>query len=184
MKHNKKIIGIFLSLIFFTSITLAYMFRKTDPITNQLEPAVVSCEVHEKVNGSEPEQTTNQTNVITKDSITIKNTGNIDAYIRIKLVTYWINDNKQVVNKEMPQLNISMNADNWVYNAKQDIYYYKNPVKPNEFTSNLLSASIPLNNSSTEYQVIDVFAEAIQSQPIDAIIDSWQVNLDDFLSIK
>lgn len=184
MKKNKKQMGIL--MIFFilvTSISLAYMFRKTNSITNLLKPAVVSCEVYEMVNDSDTEQPSSQIKVTTKNSITVKNTGNIEAYIRVKLVTYWVNEKGQVIGKSSPKLTVEFNQNDWVYYPQQEIYYYKYPVSPTQSTSNLLSNSIPLNPSITEYQVIDVFAEAIQSQPSNAVINSWQVKINESQSI-
>lgn len=56
--------------------------HKDAPIQNKFLPTKVTCEVMETFNGS--------TGV--KSNVNVKNTGTIDAFIRVKLVTYRTND--------------------------------------------------------------------------------------------
>ena len=62
--------------------TLAWLSTKDAPIQNKFLPTKVTCEVMETFNGS--------TGV--KSNVNVKNTGTIDAFIRVKLVTYRTND--------------------------------------------------------------------------------------------
>ena len=148
----------------------AYMFRKTDMKNNQFTPAVVSCEVHEETDAG----------VTEKKSVRIKNTGNIHAYLRVRFVSYWImtteDGSSEIVSKpsEMPEFQI---ADGWLA-GKDNTYYYKSPVSPDDFTEELLSSKIILLEEDGYQQVIEIFAEAIQSKPDSAVIESWNVILD------
>ena len=58
--------------------TLAWLSTKDSPIQNKFLPTKVTCEVTEKFNGTTGEKT----------KVNVKNTGTIDAFIRVKLVTY------------------------------------------------------------------------------------------------
>lgn len=144
---------------------IAYMFRQTEYKDNQFVPAEVSCKVAEVFDGEQ------------KTSIQVKNTGNIDAYLRVRLVSYWVDTDGNIVAKpsEMPKIN--MEAD-WI-EGLNNTYYYQKPVAPDELTDNLLSSPIILVKDENGYsQVLEVFAEAIQSEPQNAVTSSWGVILD------
>lgn len=174
-KHKVKIlciIGAVLLLAALCGTVLAYMFRVTDRIENIFAPAHVDCEVQEKTD----------TPMTEKNSVTVKNTGNIDAYLRVRFVSYWVrvtDDGKsEIVSKpsEMPKFKI---ADGWIAGG-DDTYYYKSPVPPSQFTNELLAEGekILLAEQDGYRQVIEVFAEAIQSEPASSVIESWSVALD------
>ena len=144
---------------------LAYMFKQTEYKNNEFIPANVSCKVVEEFNGKQ------------KTSIKVKNTGNIDAYLRVRFVSYWVDSDGNVVAKpsSMPEINM---AAGWL-KGENNTYYYKTPVSPTNQTESLLSSPIILQNDADGYmQVIDVFAEAIQSKPHNAVSDSWGVVID------
>lgn len=149
----------------------AYMFKQTDIVDNQFIPAVVKCEVNEDYDGH------------VKSSITVKNTGNIDAYLRLRLVSYWIDSNGNIVPKASEMPTFSVNSG-WI-KGSDDTYYYNSIVSPNNSTGNL-SSSIQLKESSEGYkQVVEVFAEAIQAKPKDAVTQAWPVNVNnEILSLK
>lgn len=154
------------SILIASGVTLAYMFLKEQSAQNRFIPATVSCEAVESFDGSE------------KSSITVKNTGNIDAYLRVSLVSYWQNADGMIVGEPSDMPNISFDSSNWL--KKGDIYYCLNPVKPTESAPELLTAPLVLKTKETSdreiiYQVVEVFAEAIQSKPTDAVTESWGV---------
>ena len=62
-------------LVLLCGTTFALMYRQTQSVNNQLEAAYVACTVEESFNGQ------------TKTEIAVKNTGNIDAYLRLRLVS-------------------------------------------------------------------------------------------------
>ena len=144
---------------------LAYMFKQTEYKNNEFIPANVSCKVVEEFNGKQ------------KTSIKVQNTGNIDAYLRVRFVSYWVDSDGNVVAKpsSMPEINM---AAGWL-KGENNTYYYKTPVSPTNQTESLLSSPITLQKDADGYmQVIDVFAEAIQSKPHNAVSDSWGVVID------
>ncbi len=143
----------------------AYMFRRTEYKDNEFTPANVACKVVEEFNG------------VRKASIQVQNTGNIDAYLRVRLVSYWVDADGNIVAKPsaMPEINM---AAGWIKGAN-NTYYYTKPVGPSAHTGSLLSSPITLEKDENGYmQVIEVFAEAIQSKPYNAVTNSWKVSMD------
>ena len=144
---------------------LAYMFTQTEYKDNEFFPANVSCKVVEAFDGTQ------------KTSIQVQNTGNIDAYLRVRLVSYWVAADGNIVAKpsSMPEINM---ATDWI-KGTNNTYYYTKPVSPAAQTGSLLSSPIILEEDENGYmQVIEVFAEAIQSKPYNAVINSWKVSMD------
>ena len=172
-KMLKRVILILaLVLLALCGTTFALMLRQTDSLDNRFEPAVVSCKVEESY--THP----------TKSSIKVQNTGNIDAYLRLRLVTYWVDGDGNIVfgTATMPTFDL---GEGWIA-GKDNTYYYKTPVAPGEFTGELLGSTITLteNADTGRYQVIEVFADAIQSEPGKAVAESWGVTLSDDGTIK
>ncbi|MCI6999227.1 MAG: hypothetical protein MR888_01825 [Clostridiales bacterium] len=146
--------------------TVAYLVTQDKPITNTFTPSHVNCEVTENFNGT------------VKSNVNVTNIGDTDAYIRVKLVTYRVNQDGQHIGgtATIPQFNP---GTNWVKYG--GYYYYTLPVKPNEQPTSDLISSITLDGPYTDAdggkQVIEVMAEAIQSAPAEAIGRSWGVRI-------
>lgn len=179
-KMNKLLLGtILLSVLVFSGIAFAYMFRKTDLVKNEFVKSEVSCKVFEITdlgNASEGLQIANQ-----KTSIKVQNTGTIHAYLRVRLVTNWVKRNTEtnefeITAKPSPDFSIEL-GENWIAGSNH-MYYYKIPIEPNGYTGDLLNSPFILKSEDGCYQVVEVFAEAIQSQPVKTVMESWEVTLD------
>lgn len=148
--------------------TIAWLSTKTTTVTNTFTPAKVTCDVTENFN----EDTGVKTNV------NVTNTGNIDVYIRVKLVTYRTNDAGQHIGgtAELPKFTP---GENWVKYGKY--YYYTLPVAPGKKPADNLADSMTLEKSYKDAdggkQALDVMAEAIQSAPEKAVADAWGVKI-------
>ena len=157
-----------LALTFVVGTVYAYMFMRTDEKAASFTPAVVSCTVEETFDGTN------------KSGITVTNTGNVDAYLRVRLVTYWIHGEGEnagkVAAESSPTLSI-VPANGWL-KGKDNTFYYPNPVAPDKSTPSLFSGSITLEQKDGLKQVIDVFAEAIQADPAAAVTTNWDVTVD------
>ena len=144
--------------------TVAWLSTKDAPITNTFNPSEVACEVTEKFDGS--------TGV--KSKVNVKNTGTINAFIRVKLVTYRTNDQGQHIGGTASLPAFTLGA-NWVKYG--DYYYYTLPVAPGEMPKTNLTDSMTLVDSYPDTdggkQAVDVMAEAIQSVPEDAVKAAW-----------
>lgn len=173
-RRSKKTGMLFLSLLLVIGMvvggTVAWLSTKSAPITNTFLLSHVSCSVTEEFNGT------------TKSNVNVINTGDIDAYIRVKLVTYRVNDKKQHIGgaAEIPPFTP---GNGWV--KKGDYYYYTKPVAPDKQPADALISSIDLIDSYTDAdggkQVIEVMAEAIQANGVadngtKAVVEAWGVD--------
>ena len=169
LRKNSLIILVLLVVLAMSLVgtLFAYMYKQTEPVTNTFVPAIVDCKVEEVFDGS------------VKSSIKVRNTGNIDAYLRVRLVSYWVNENDEImpIPSQMP---IFKNNVSWI-KIGEDTYYYTAPVAPNEVTpEDLLGTPMTLGTSAEGYlQVVVVFAEAIQAMPKDAVEEAWPVIVSD-----
>lgn len=177
MKHKILSFFLLLTLLFAVSFPTvwAYMVKQTVKIENVIEPAKVSCEVDEAFNGT------------SKTSVKVKNTSNIEVYIRVRVVSYWQDSKGNTVAKSsvMPEFTVS---DGWIKDSANDTYYCKKPVTAGAQTPEFLKdgSSIALNRmvetvNGVEYvynQVVEIFAEAIQSEPTSAVESAWNVSID------
>ena len=145
--------------------TVAWLSTKDAPITNTFKPSHVSCSVTEEFDGK------------IKSNVNVTNTSDIDAYIRVKLVTYRVNELNQHIGGTATIPTFEPGAG-WVKSG--DYYYYTLPVAANRTTANLIN-SIELTGSYNDAdggkQAIEVMAEAIQSQPAEAVGSSWGVSI-------
>ena len=159
---NATIISVVLILTMAIGGTIAWLSTKTDSVKNTFNPSQVSCKVEEGFDGK------------TKTNVNVRNTGDIPAFIRVKLVTYRTNDQGQHIGGIASLPPFDLGAD-WVKYG--DYYYYTKPVAPNQKPETNLTDSMTLIGSYLDTdggkQAIDVMAEAIQSVPEDAVKAAW-----------
>ena len=173
-RRSKKTGMLFLSLLLVIGMvvggTVAWLSTKSAPITNTFLPSHVSCSVAEEFNGT------------TKSNVNVTNTSDIDAFIRVKLVTYRVNDEEQHIGgtAEIPDFKPGAG---WVKNG--DYYYYTKPVAPDEQPADALISSItltdPYDDADGGKPVIEVMAEAIQANGVaddstKAVVKAWGVD--------
>ena len=145
--------------------TLAYLFTRTDDVQNTFTPSYVTCQVTESFDGT------------TKRNVNVTNTGDIDAYLRVKLVTYRVNESGQRIGGTATIPPFTPGAG-WV--EHEGYYYYTKPVAPNKQPETALIGSIMLtsyDDADGGRQVIEVMAEAIQSVPAKAVGEAWGVTI-------
>lgn len=151
--------------------TLAWLTANSGPVTNTFTPAHVTCEVDE----------TFKNNV--KSEVKIKNTSDIPAYIRAYVVVTWKDAQGNVYGMPVKDTDYTINYDltkGWV-NGSDGYYYYTSPVAADALTNALISscqlkagATPPADGYSLSVEII---AEAIQSQPVDAVNQAWGVTI-------
>lgn len=147
--------------------TVAWLTTQTNGITNTFLPSSVSCTVTEEFKDN------------VKSNVNVTNTGDIDAYIRVKLVSYRTNDQGQHIGGTAAIPTFAPGAG-WVeYNG---YYYYTKPVAPGEKPDANLVDSLNLKASYDDadggHQSLDVMAEAIQSVPEAAVKAAWGLTID------
>ena len=169
MKPRKIAFLLLVSVVTLATISgsvVAYMVKRTQFKENTFTPAVVTCELHEVKNADTTKKT----------SITVENTGNVNAYMRVRLVSYWVDPaTGAIAAKPSPVVSFTPGLG-WVVGSG-NTYYYQAPVAPGDTTYELLGSAITLTSLDGLVQVVEVFAETIQAQPTTAVIDSWGVNL-------
>lgn len=171
-RRTSRLNALLLSMVLLVTVaiggTLAYLVTQDEPITNTFTPSFVTCKVIE---------TFDEDSGIKKE-VNVQNTGDTDAYIRVRLVTYRTNAAGQHIGgtATIPEFTP---GTNWVKDG--DYYYYTLPVKPNEKPTTDLISSITLHqnyaDSDSGNQAIDVMAEAIQSGPAEAVGTAWGVSI-------
>lgn len=163
---------------------IAYMFRQSAGITNTFVPANVDCQVQETFANN------------LKSSVKVENTSNVDAYIRLRVVTYWQDSKGNIVAMTSPEIKFSgewkYDSEKWIYDKTNQTFYHKDPVKAGAMTEELLKLDSDFKGITLEpkqvtvnkitydyYPVVTFIAEAIQSQPAKAVSESWNVTIGD-----
>lgn len=150
--------------------TVAWLSTNDGSITNTFTPSRVSCEVTENFD--------KDTGV--KTDVNVTNTGDISAYIRVKLVTYRTNEAGQHIGGTATIPTFTP-GEGWVQYG--GYYYYTKPVASNEQPETNLIDSMNLigsylGDTDGGKQAIDVMAEAIQSVPEAAVQAAWGLTFD------
>lgn len=148
-------------------VTLSFMFKKAEK-TNTFVPAAVTCQVEESLFSG------------VKSNVCVKNTGNAAAYLRIRLVSYYVYANGSIAGRVSSQYPALALRNGWIAGADHT-YYYPTPVEPGEKTEILCDpitlGTVELADGKTVYQVLEVFAEAIQAEPVRAVQEAWNVTV-------
>ena len=169
------------------SVAVAYMIIRSPEITNSFVPAKIDCQVLE--------DKTITGNVVTKTSVTAQNTGNVDAYIRVRVVTYWEDSKGNPVARTSPINKFGgdwkFNDAAWIYDDINQTFYHKAPVGANDVTAELLKLDSEFKGITLEsedviqghvtftyYPVVEFIVEGIQDAPDTAVKESWDVTLD------
>lgn len=172
-KGRKKVavLLIFMSLLVFAAgITTAYIIAMSEKTENTFLPSKVTCEVTEDF-----------TDGIIKKNVSVTNTGDIPAYIRVKLITYRVNDEGDRIGGTA-EISDFVCGSGWF--LKDGFYYYSNLVGAGQKTATDLIGDDGItlqeyNDSDGGKQVIEVAAEAIQGDPANAVQDCWKVFVDE-----
>lgn len=141
--------------------TAAYLVTHTSQVTNTFTPAKVSCVINE----------TFKDNV--KSDVTIKNMGNVDAYIRAMVIISWTDADGNIVPAPFGDPVFTTDA-NWSLNEVDGIYYYSERVAPNDSTTNLINSIAPPSDTKGYRLKVDIIADAIQADGIaSSAQDAW-----------
>lgn len=144
--------------------TLAYFFTHTNNLTNNFAYARVTCQVEEQFDGT------------AKSNVTIKNTGDIPAYIRAAVIVTW-KDAEGNVYGQLPVLGTDYNityGSAWAQNG--DYFYCTAPVNAGASTPVLIETctEISANRPAGGYTLsVEIIADAVQSQPSNAVVEAW-----------
>lgn len=147
--------------------TVAWLTADTEEVVNTFTPAQVSCEVTEAFDGT------------VKRNVNVKNTSDIDAYVRVKLVTYRVNENGQRIGgtAAIPAFDP---GNGWF--EQDGCYYYSSPVAAGSSPAGPLIGADGITltfytDADGGKQVVEVMAEAIQSVPTSVVAEQWRVTV-------
>ncbi|MDD5904216.1 MAG: hypothetical protein PUC64_04525 [Clostridium sp.] len=155
--------------------SLAWLTSTPEQVVNSFTPGVVTIEVDETF---DDEHTT-------KQNVSIKNTGNVPAYIRVALVPAWVDDEGNIAAKPASlelndDCNIAWGKDGSGYEAdwfigSDGFYYCKTVIEPGASTP-ILIKSCTVKGEEHEYDFeLQVIASAVQSLPTSTVGEVWPV---------
>ena len=156
--------------------SLAWLTSTPEQVVNSFTPGVVTIEVDEKFDST------------TKSDVSIKNTGNVPAYIRVALVPAWVDDEGNIAAKPASlelndDCNIAWGKDGSGYEAdwfigSDGFYYCKTVIEPGASTP-ILIKSCTVKGEEHEYDFeLQVIASAVQSLPTTTVEAVWPVVVD------
>ena len=166
-KSKSKILitALVLMLAVAVSGTLAYIIDKTDDVKNTFTPATMTTDITETFDGE------------TKTDVKVLVSGEIDAFVRAKIVVTW-QDAKGNVCSKAPvagtDYDISINTGDWTLN--NGFYYYNKIVTPVGSTANLInSCSMREGVAPPEgYTLhVEILSQAVQAVPTTAAQELW-----------
>lgn len=165
--RNKLKLFIVLSLVlilFSVGITVAYIIAKSAKLSNEFIPANVACSVDESFSNG------------IKQDVSIKNTGNVNAYIRAAIIVNWVTEDGKIlsVSPTHDDYSIVLAEDGW-FKGSDGFWYYKTPVAPGNKTLNLINSATQKSAPEGCRLNIQILASAIQAEPIDVVKQEWGV---------
>ena len=171
-------------------VTLAYVFTKTTPVQNTFDGAKVDNDIEEK-----------KFDGTTKENVSIKNTGTVKSYIRAAVIVTWVkldesgNVTQTYAATPVENTDYTIEYENVLSDTDTDTdisnkwikgdgyWYYSSPVAANSNTEVLIKACTEIDNGGTKpegYSLsVEIIASAIQAEPTDAVIEAWNVAVDD-----
>ena len=170
IKQLSLLIAILLLSVATVGGSLAYIFTNTDPVQNTFTPSEVTCMIDEDMS----------TDKTKKENVKVINTGDTAAYIRAAVVITWQNAAGEVLG-ELPVAGTDYTIDfgDTGWKAKDGYYYYTSPVAADGgTTANLIDSCVVINTAPVAgYTLhVEIIADAIQSNPADAVTEAWGVN--------
>lgn len=148
-----------------TKLTIAWLSAETVEIKNTFATGLVASEIIEEFDGQ-----------IKKD-VSIQNTGNIDAYIRVALIPAWKNPDGNVSGTQVGTEYTKPQAPDGWFLGNDGFYYHVTSVLPGENTSILINEFTMPTKDGLLFE-LQILASAIQADPKEAVEESWPVRVD------
>lgn len=163
------IAAVIVTLTVAVSATVAYLNDKTDALENVFDPVFVSCEVQGDLNSD------------VKADISVKNTGDISAYVRAFLLVSWVSNSDGSTYAGVPKENVdyklTVGSEKWELGS-DGFYYYEHWVYQSGSTEALIGELKAVSEAPDGYSLtVQVFTSAIQAEPIRAVEETWGVTI-------
>ena len=158
---SKKPLTLFVALVLLLTLavggSLAWLVSD-DHVTNSMEPGKVPIQINETVSNN------------LKSDVTVTNTGNIQAFIRVAIIANSVDEKGNVTVGEKPNFTVST-----AWTEIDNYYYYNGIVEPNGTTDPLFTDKVGFDGGE-----INILAESIQvlggkSGDGNASLDAWGV---------
>lgn len=178
IRRNKKLILLIsvvaiLILALTAGTTLAWLKASSGPVVNTFTPARVTSQVEESIKDG------------VKSDVRIKNTSNIDAYIRAIVVINWVDKDGNIAAQKPVKgtgytIEYNLTSNGW-WQGNDGYYYYSSAVAPEDLTGVLIKECKAVADKAPEgYSLsVEIIADAIQSVPDKAVSDAWNVTVAD-----
>ena len=125
--------------------TVAWLNSSSGPVTITMSPGQVPITINETFNGA------------TKSGVSVTNTGNIDAYIRVAIVANAVDKDGNIIAGTAPDYVYLVNTDDWQLLEDDGYYYYKGAVAPGGTTEPLFTDDVTVTGGE-----LNILAESIQ----------------------
>lgn len=145
----------------------ALLTAQTAPVANEFVPAKVSCSVEEEFSEG------------VKSNVTVRNTGNVDAYIRATVIATFVSDDGHVLATapvEDVDYRVLWGENGWL-KSRDGFWYYAKPVAAGEVTAPLIDMAYEVTVPLGYRLHIQILATAIQSAPDRAVQEAWGVGV-------
>lgn len=147
----------------------AYLVSVAPPLSNSFEPAVVTCDVEEVFTDG------------VKRDVRVRNTGNINAFIRAAVVVNFVSDDGKILaTSPVPNTDytVSWDASGWMQGA-DGYWYHRKAVAPDGLTAPLIKEAKALSAPAGYRLQIQIVAAAVQAAPSDAVGQAWGATVSD-----
>lgn len=176
-RFNSRFVALLSSLVLILGLavgaTIAYLADATDAVTNTFTPPTVKGEVDEDFDGT------------VKKNVTVTNTSDVDVFVRVKLVTYFIDANNNIVGKAASIPEFTPGAGWFEKPAGSDTYYYMYELKDGAEPATPLigeSGITLVQDADVNKQIVEVMVEAIQADGVAGEthpVEVWGVTYND-----
>lgn len=142
--------------------TWAFLVAQSEPVQNKFTYAHVSCTIKEKFDGT------------TKSDVQIQNTGDIPAYIRARIVVTWKDTSGNVSAVPVKVSDYTMDMGTGWTKGTDGYWYYNTAVDATKFTPVLITECKKTGTAPKDYDLsVEILADAIQSEPANAVKEAW-----------
>lgn len=143
--------------------TVAWLTTQSGPVTNTFTPSRVGTEITEGTNNG------------VKSNVQVKNTGDVDAYVRAAVIINWLDSDGNVCGTAPAggayKAVLPEDKDYWMESG--GYYYYKGTVAADALTSGSLLTVNNVKEPAGYHLQVTILAEAIQTNPESAVADAW-----------
>lgn len=175
--HKRSFMLLLSVVMIISSVVLgvvAYILATSGALENLFTPAYVTCEVV----GTNSNPLNDNVTDGHIENVSVQNTGNIDAYIKTKVVVVWKNEDRDLHASspvENTDYKIEYATDVAWQKGSDGFYYFLNSVAPDEYTDVLITSCVQLDSAQVPdgyYLSVEVIASAVQTKYPKAV-DQW-----------